>query len=95
MTQSQLRPTLAGAPVKRVRYEDVCRDPVRAVRNIMRFATGAGPAQSLDLASIDPRRSHICGGNHMRHRPGPIEVRLDDAWRRELCLRVSAAALRS
>jgi len=72
-----------GHPFTRVRYEDMVRDPITAVR-VGAQRAGMDPPTSvsfLDGAVADLPPGHLVAGNRMRHQVGPIEVRLDEAWR--------------
>ena len=68
-----------GGRLLRVRYEDLCREPVNELRRILDFA-------SLDEASrapvVDGTQLHVLG-NRMRLR-GPQKIQLDESWRTEL-----------
>ncbi len=70
----------------RMRYEDLVADPAATVTRAWRTLglPGDGRLQSDDGATFVLGPSHSVAGNPMRFRSGPIEVRGDDAWRREM-----------
>jgi hypothetical protein len=73
-----------GAPIDRLRYEDVLVDPAAALRRIL-APTGLALEPGWDGfltpegARLGP--SHSVAGNPMRFRTGTIPLRRDDAWR--------------
>jgi hypothetical protein len=81
----------------RLRYEDLARRPVEAIERVVRFATetpeGGSPLpRPVELPFVDERTvelgpTHSITGNPDRRRTGPIAVRLDDRWRREMTAR--------
>jgi hypothetical protein len=78
---------LGGAPSARLRYEDFVADPVQS---LVDAASRLGLELSAsDLPPVDGGRvtlgpSHGLSGNPGRFRSGPIELRSDDAWTREM-----------
>jgi hypothetical protein len=44
-------------------------------------------ASALDQETVTIPQAHAIGGNPVRFSEGPLRVRLDDAWRREMCAR--------
>lgn len=68
----------------RVRYEDLARDPVPALRRITGFA-GLAPVEPVagTRATFDLGVHHTAGGNPMRWEHGRVAVRPDRAWRHE------------
>ena len=76
-----------GHPLVRLRYEDLVRDPEAVLR-----ACAAHVGRALtpdDLGSVHGSTvhltpGHLVAGNRMRHVRGEIELRLDEAWRRDL-----------
>lgn len=76
-----------GAPVERLRYEDVLADPATALRRIL-TPTGLPLEPGWDAfltpegARLGP--SHSVAGNPMRFRTGTIPLRTDEAWRQAL-----------
>jgi hypothetical protein len=73
-----------GAPVDRLRYEDVLADPATALRRILAptglpLEPGWDDFLTADGARLGP--SHSVAGNPMRFRTGTIPLRRDDAWR--------------
>ena len=81
----------------RLRYEDLARRPVEVIERIVRFATeipaGARALpRPVELPFVDERTvalgpTHSITGNPDRLRTGPVPVRLDDRWRREMTAR--------
>jgi hypothetical protein len=81
----------------RLRYEDLARRPVEVVERIAQFATerraGDRPLpHPIALPFVDERTvelgpTHSITGNPDRLRTGPVAVRLDDRWRREMTAR--------
>jgi hypothetical protein len=76
-----------GAPVDRLRYEDVLVDPAAALRRIL-APTGLALEPGWDdfLTPEGARLGpvHSVAGNPMRFRTGTIPLRRDDAWREAL-----------
>jgi hypothetical protein len=76
-----------GTPVHRLRYEEFVADPARTVGEIRRFA-GLPPDPAalgfLGTGTARLRPCHSAAGNPMRFATGEVELRCDDAWRREL-----------
>ncbi len=67
----------------RLRYEDLAREPAKAVRRIAALA--GEPANGLrfvgkDTVAIAP--THTVAGNRGRFRTGEVRLRLDDEWAR-------------
>ncbi len=76
-----------GTPRLLLRYEDFVADPIAAVRRVAAFADLPIAGSDLDFLGpghADLTASHTVAGNPMRFRTGRIEVRRDDAWRRQL-----------
>jgi hypothetical protein len=75
-----------GTPTERLRYEDFVARPEAVLRDLAAFSgipLAATPA-FLDGSSVTLSPSHTVAGNPMRFRTGALELRRDDAWRREL-----------
>ncbi|WP_347059400.1 sulfotransferase [Blastococcus sp. HT6-30] len=75
-----------GTPTRRLRYEDFVARPATAVEDLAVFAglpAGSG-ARVVDGHSVVLSPAHTVAGNPMRFRTGPLALRRDDAWRREL-----------
>jgi Sulfotransferase domain len=73
-------------PTLRVRYEDFVRSPHSVLRTIAEFA-GRGVADEAigALLTAGPNRGqHSVAGNPLRFAEGPVELRVDDQWRRDL-----------
>lgn len=62
-----------------IRYEDLCEDPARTLTQLWAFS-GVDPIEPP--ARVFSRDHHVLG-NNMRM-AGPIEIRLDERWRREM-----------
>lgn len=86
-----------GAPVLRVRYEDLAVDPRAVVREIGAFARL--PVTRLDLGFLRGNGSswwadlgvdHAVSGNRLRFATGAVEIRKDDSWRLALPPRTRA-----
>jgi hypothetical protein len=70
-------------PYLRLRYEDVMADPVATVDAICRFARVDGRHPDLGPGGVVLRMTHTVSGNPSRFRQGPVELRVDNAWRSE------------
>ena len=71
--------TVASGRSKVIHYEDLCREPVRALNELFTFI-GADPAKMvMDFRSVE---QHIVG-NGMRM-DSSSEIRLDDRWKQAL-----------
>jgi hypothetical protein len=78
---------LRGAPYLLVRYEDLVREPRVALGRIAEHA--GRPATDQSMAFLHGHRlelgpTHVVYGNRLRFLEGEIELRADDAWRREM-----------
>lgn len=75
----------------RMRYEDLVEAPVETLRAAI-DALGLEGAVPPSLADreLDLRPGHGLAGNPDRLRKGPVVLRLDDAWRREMPRRDAA-----
>jgi len=76
-----------GIPTTTVRYEDFVRDPRGSVDATLRFAgvsVGADDLAHLTEKRVELRPTHLVAGNPMRFTSGPIDVVMDEAWRRDL-----------
>jgi hypothetical protein len=75
-----------GTPTSRLRYEDFVAAPEAVLRQLAAFAdvplTGTPSFLDGSTATLSP--SHTVAGNPMRFRTGALQLRRDDAWRREL-----------
>jgi hypothetical protein len=84
-----LRPHL---PYRRVRYVDLASRPLETVEQIVRYVAPSvdGSARlPAELPFVDPHTvtlapTHSIKGNPDRLTNGPVPVRLDDRWRREM-----------
>lgn len=78
---------ILGVPLMVVHYEDFIRHPRQTVADVLRFcgieATAADLAHIADDGvTLGPH--HTVAGNPMRFRTGHVDIRLDEAWRREM-----------
>ena len=89
LAELDVRPFL---PTMRVYYEDLCRNPEREMRRILRFAGRPELARHFDPDAIRPE-NHMLQGNPIRYDRGPVRVRLDDAWRTEMPAKLQRTAL--
>jgi DNA-directed RNA polymerase subunit K/omega len=79
--------------VMRLRYESLLRDPRAEVERVARFAGVATTGEAfsyLNDRTVDLAANHTVSGNPMRFKTGRLELRMDDAWRRELPRRQAA-----
>ena len=83
----------ARVPYRFLRYEDLVAAPERHLRNALAFA--GRPAENCDLAFLAASGSdgashaelapnHTVDGNPMHMQQGPVPLRVDDAWRRDM-----------
>jgi hypothetical protein len=69
----------------RVRYEDLVRFPRRTVESIAESVGMRRPDLAfLSDTTVHLEPSHTVAGNPMRFRTGPVELRLDEEWRRAM-----------
>ncbi|WP_239493227.1 sulfotransferase [Luteitalea sp. TBR-22] len=66
-------------PFHRVRYEEMCADPVTTLRNVYAFC---GVSRIDPPTAVDATAHHVLG-NNMRM-GGAIRVRVDDSWKTRL-----------
>lgn len=76
-----------GVPLLRLRYEDMVTDPRAAMRSVMQLS--GRTVSDDDLGFIGPDGvhravSHTATGGRVRFRTGPMPLKLDEKWRREL-----------
>ncbi len=77
----------SGVPVLRVRYEDLVAEPVvamSAVQQLMGEVPTPEATSFLGPEGLATGASHAIAGGRVRMRTGPVPLRLDEAWRREL-----------
>lgn len=70
----------------RLRYEDLAKDPVAAIRRLAAFV-GEDPAIAGDVVdggAVHLSTDHTVTGNPNRRTHGGIEVRIDDEWTRSM-----------
>ena len=73
----------SGVPYARLRYEDLVENAHEMVEGLIDDARAAlGLSESTQ--PVVPDAYHSISGNPMRFHPWPIEVRLDNEWRRSL-----------
>jgi hypothetical protein len=72
----------------RVRYEDLVRDPERAIRQIVTFAGMPGGAATLEFLGADHTgrwadlsAAHTASGHPTRFLAGRVRIRPDENWR--------------
>lgn len=74
-----------GVPVLRIRYEDLAAAPEQLLRTATDFA-GLPAEVALPVhgseAVLQP--THTASGNPIRFHTGPLAIRADEAWRRDL-----------
>ncbi|MBA2558420.1 MAG: sulfotransferase [Propionibacteriales bacterium] len=68
----------------RVRYEDLVSDPARELRGVLHFLGVSTPLGFLRGHIADLSASHTGAGNPMRFESGPIAIRSDTDWKRNL-----------
>lgn len=76
-----------GVPTTLVRYEDLVRDPVTAMQKVLALWGAQPRAGDLDFLTSEGLRtgtSHAVAGGRVRLSSGPLPLRLDEKWRREL-----------
>lgn len=76
-----------GHETLRLRYEDWVADPRASLRDVTRFAglpPEADEEEGRSGLEFDLGLSHTCSGNPMRFTRGPIRLRSDDRWRRQM-----------
>lgn len=72
----------SAASYRRLRYEDLVRDPHAALAQILARHRWAGaPVSSLARREITLGPSHTVSGNPSRFEHGPVRISLDDEWR--------------
>lgn len=77
---------VVGTPTYRLRYEDFVRAPTAAVQDIWRVLELPG-SYDIDLSQeggVAVERGHSIGGNPMRFKPGPLVIKADEVWRKEM-----------
>ena len=76
-----------GVPTERIRYEDLTVRPAEVMRRVVALSP---PASDDALGFLRPDgtvesfHSHAATGGRIRFSEGPIQLRLDEAWRTEL-----------
>ncbi|WP_255499337.1 sulfotransferase [Nocardiopsis sp. Huas11] len=73
-----------GTPTLRVRYEDFVADPEAEFGRVAAFAGHAGRPLDLGPDGVRLSRGHAVSGNPMRFADGPVGVRADHGWQRDL-----------
>lgn len=81
-----------GVPTRFLRYESLVTHPEEHLRVILGFA-GLQPDNPLGFlagTTLELAPTHSVAGNPMRFRRGRIELRIDDAWRKDMDPQLSA-----
>jgi UDP-N-acetylglucosamine transferase subunit ALG13 len=76
-----------------LRYEDLIGTSRSAIGSVMSFADlpeAAGDLAFLGEHGADLAPNHTVDGNPMRLQAGPVRLRVDDAWRRDMSPRTKA-----
>ncbi len=76
-----------GVPLLVLRYEDLVTDPRAAMTSVLDLSGRIPGPDDLSFIGPDGVRtgvSHAPTGGRVRFRSGPMALRLDEAWRREL-----------
>jgi len=68
-----------------VKYEILARDPINILNKIADLVGFEVPWRENDEIYIS--KNHTVWGNPSRMRTGKVEIRLDDAWRRNMPLK--------
>src|SRR3954452_13291011 len=74
-------------PVERMRYEDLVADPVAELTRIAGLLDEPLPDGAFGFiraGAVDLPPAHTIDGNPMRYSTGPVQLRADDAWRKDL-----------
>lgn len=74
---------LLRVPYRRMRYEDLIRQPLPGLRAVAEYAdvhVDAGLEGELSRRSVRLGPDHTVDGNTMRLNRGTVRLRLDDAW---------------
>jgi hypothetical protein len=82
-----LTPALGGRgiPYLRIRYEDLVSAPDANLRTIVRHLGADDPPQlPVDASTVHLVPNHLVYGNRLRFEQGDLELRLDEAWIREM-----------
>ena len=78
---------LRGVRIQRTRYEDMVSDPRATMADLLALwdlEVHDGDLAFLGEEGLSSGASHAIAGGRIRMRTGPIQLRLDEAWRREL-----------
>lgn len=76
-----------GVPLLRLRYEDMVSDPRAAMRAVLRLTGREASDEALSFIGpdgVERAVSHTPTGGRVRFSTGPMPLRLDEKWRREL-----------
>jgi hypothetical protein len=71
-----------GVPTSRIRYEDLVADPAAEARKALAVAGLEDLADGIQGRQVVPGVQHAIAGNPVRFGRRPVELRLDDEWRR-------------
>jgi Sulfotransferase family len=82
-----------GSRYMRMRYEDLVRDPVAAVRSIAGLAGEPDPDLGfMKDGRVEFEQNHSFSGNPLRLRRTALEVRPDETWRSKMSAREKVLA---
>jgi hypothetical protein len=73
-----------GVPTVRIRYEDLIVDPAGQAGKALAVAGLQISVDGIQEGRIVPGVQHAIAGNPVRFGRGPLELRLDDEWRRAM-----------
>jgi hypothetical protein len=76
-----------GVPVARVRYEDLVSAPSAELRRVLALTGQDAPDTAFDYVTPDGitvPRTHVVAGGRIRLASGPMPLRLDEQWRRDM-----------
>lgn len=74
-------------PLVRLRYEDLVSSPREAMHQVLALSQTPATDEATSFLGPDGLRtgkSHAVAGGRVRMKTGPLPLRLDEAWRREL-----------
>ena len=92
---SEVAPRRLGrAHARRIRYEDLVANPRRLLQEVAELV--GEPFEGVtftDAATVEFHESHTAWGNQFRFQVGPVELRADEKWRRQLAPRARRATV--
>lgn len=78
----------SGVKYMRMRYEDFVRDPNGCLQRILGFIGEPDlEAPAIQDGCIELGVNHTANGSNSRFETGPVQVRLDDKWRKQMATR--------